>query len=368
MFKSLEEIKTNVEQIKLEMKSKDLDPANFCVVPFTTIILEPDGQVGVCRHKGHNFPIGNIKEKSINEIWNDHFVSQWRREFLEGNSLVCKTELRHRQCQLCPENNKLLSYAELAVKQTQPILKLTANFNGKCNLQCQMCDVWKLPNGLYDQINFWEPAKESIFPYLKEIDMLSGEPFIQTDTFRLIDEVSSVNSECQWTFTTNAHWKFNSRMEKSLDKIKIKTMIVSVDSIVAETYQKIRFPGKLSQVLETIDCLIDYQGRRNPFNIFVNFLVQKDNAYECLEMIKFCYDKKINPLLTFLYEPDKFSLLSLGTTEKLKILEFYFSKADSALMGHLKKVLFPLIESLPSIERVFYMQQFHELMVKTKNG
>lgn len=368
MFKTLENINQEVASVKREMLTLNLNPTDFCVVPFTTIILEPDGQVGVCRHKGHNFPIGNIKEKSILEIWNDHFVSQWRKEFLEGKTEVCAKEVRHRQCHLCPENNKLLTYAQLAIKQTQPILKLTANFNGKCNLQCQMCDVWKLPNGLYDQINFWEPAKTQIFPHLKEIDMLSGEPFIQPDTYRLIDEVSKVNPKCLWTFTTNAHWKLTARIEQALSQIKIKTLIVSLDSLKPEVYQKIRYPGKLGQVLETIDALIEYQTKHGPFNIFANFLIQKDNAYECFEMVRYCYEKKINPLLTFLYEPSVFSLLTLEQAEKIEILNFYLTSADAPMLGHLKKILFPIVESLPLIERASFMHQLHLKMVKPDNG
>src|SRR5690606_29665006 len=246
----LEERALETKRVREQIKKLGLDEHNFCLVPFTTIILEPDGQVGMCRQKGSDFPIGNIKENTIEEIWNGEKARKWRREFLTGSPINCETEVRHRRCNHCPENNKLLSDIELNEIQTTPIRKLTANFNGKCNLQCQMCDIWQKPNGLYDEINFWEPAKKNIFPYLKEVDLLSGEPFIQGDTYRLIDEISEVNPDCFWIFTTNAHWKLTPKVKESLNKIKIKNIILSIDSLDKETYHKMRYPGDLNFVLD----------------------------------------------------------------------------------------------------------------------
>ena len=42
---------------------------NFCVAPFTTLLLEPDGSVGACRHKGAEFPVGNILHNSFEEVF-----------------------------------------------------------------------------------------------------------------------------------------------------------------------------------------------------------------------------------------------------------------------------------------------------------
>lgn len=282
---SVAEMADETSMVREKIKAKGFDPNRFCLVPFTTIILEPDGQVGMCRHKGSDFPIGHIQHNTIEEIWNGEKARQWRGEFLEGRPGFCSKEVKHQHCNLCTENNKLLDDIELSEWQTKPILKLTANFNGKCNLQCQMCDIWQKPNGLYDQINFWEPARRTIFPFLKEVDLLSGEPFIQNDTYRLIDEISSVNPGCKWIFTTNAHWKLTDKVKESLDKIQIRNIIFSIDSLKADTYHKIRYPGDLSFVLKNVDNLINYNKERvaqglNEISFVWNFLVQKDNYRE----------------------------------------------------------------------------------------
>jgi len=359
MFHDLEQIKKEVETADEFITSKGLKPTSFCVVPFTNLILEPDGSVGICRQKGSNFPIGNIKQNTIAEIWNNDKIRSWRREFLEGKPVTCKVDIKHEQCNRCTDNNKILPHVEFAEVQTGPVLKLTANFNGKCNLQCQMCDIWQLPNGLYDEIQFWGPAKKEIFPHLKEIDMLSGEPLIQPDTFRLIDEVTEVNPECEWTITSNIHWQFNKKIRSSFDKIKLKTLIISVDSLIPEVYAKIRKPGRLELVLKTLEDILDYRQSGKNFDIRMNFLVQKDNWHEVFDVLDFCYKKEINAFITFLYEPLEFSLLTEPESVRKEIVDYYFAGLNSMKAVHLKRVLMPLVESLPALDRAHYLFDLH---------
>lgn len=365
----LADIAQETLSVRERIRGKGLDEHNFCLVPFTTIILEPDGQVGVCRHKGSDFPIGHIQKNTIEEIWNGEKARQWRREFLEGKPGFCSQEVKHRHCQHCPENNKLLDYIELNEIQTQPILKLTANFNGKCNLQCQMCDIWQKPNGLYDQINFWEPAKEKIFPHLKEVDLLSGEPFIQGDTYRLIDEISSVNADCSWIFTTNAHWKLTPKVKESLNKIKIKNIILSIDSLDKDTYHKIRYPGDLEFVLKNVDNLINYNRERvsqglNEIRFIWNFLAQKDNFQEIPTVIDYIESKGILPLITFLYIPSEFSILSFEEGVRSRITEELIQNMSKEKMLRSMRVITPLLESLTKINKAYVLGLISQKMNK----
>lgn len=354
-------IKAGLE-VQEKFKELNLNKDGFCLVPFTTLILEPNGSVGVCRQKGTEFSIGNIKETPIDEIWNNHFIRQWRKEFLDGKPNVCKDEIQQKHCNLCPQNNQMLDYVSFEEFQKKPFIKLTANFNGKCNLQCQMCHVWKLPNGLYDEINFWGPAKNSIFPFVKEIDLLSGEPFIQPDTYRLIQQVHEVNPDCKWMFTTNAHWKLNQKIKDHLNKIFVKYIVLSVDSLDPQTYHKIRYPGNLSIVLENIDSLLQYNNERvqlglNKIEFNFNFLVQKDNWQEVKNVIHYCLDKDILPFITYLYEPVQFSLNTLDMDKKAEILDFYFETLNVEELNIIMRVLLPLIASLsPALRAQYYLQ------------
>jgi radical SAM protein with 4Fe4S-binding SPASM domain len=361
----LSETKKKVTQTLSLFEGMNLDKSKFCVMPFVNIILEPNGEIGLCRHKGTEFTFGNIKDHTIDEIWSSPKVQAWRESHLNGKPSICKTELVDCRCNLCPELNTLLPEAELTNTKNPKILRLTANLNGKCNLQCQMCHVWKLPNGFYTEENFWAPARERFFKDILEVDMLSGEPFIQQDTYRLIDEVSSVNPDCKWTFTSNLHWKLTDELKNRLDKIEIKNLIVSIDSLTNEIYAKIRYPGNLDFVLQNLDAMLVYQDERihkgkSNLNIRINYLVQKDNWREVKEMIQFCFQKKVTPFITFLYEPEEFCLLNLDAKEKIKILEFYFETLSREEILLVQRVVKPLIRSLDRFDYAFFMNVLHE--------
>ena len=354
-----------VQGVIREFKNKNLDPETFCIMPFVNIILEPTGSVGLCRHKGTEFSLGNIKENTISEILNGEKARKWRREFIEGKPQICKVELKHRKCNLCPELNKMLPHTPIE-ETPEKYIRLTANFNGFCNLECQMCHIWKMPNGLYDEINFWQPAKLDVFPFLKEIDMLSGEPFLQKDTYRLIDEVTSVNNDCLWTFTTNAHWKLNSKIKNSLDKINIKNIILSVDSLIPNTYAKIRKNGNLSIVLDNIQKLREYEQERlknglSALNMHLHFLTQPDNWKELQSIIDYCIKNNIHPFISFCYEPYQHSLESQDQSVREGILDFYLSTMDYSAILFSMRVIKPLIDSLPPVDRINYIERIGEL-------
>jgi cyclic pyranopterin phosphate synthase len=364
-----DEILAQLSKKKLEsnqlFENSKIDKKNFCIMPFVNIILEPDGNIGVCRHKGSKFTFGNLRNHSLDEIWASEKIQTWRREFSTGNVQVCSSEIISMQCNQCPELNKLLPYAEIDNHVNPKILRLTANFNGKCNLQCQMCDVWKLPNGFYNEDNFWKPARERFFKNILEVDMLSGEPFIQSDTYKLIDEISSVNPDCHWSITTNLHWKLVPKIKEHLDKIKIKNIILSIDSLNVETYAKIRHPGDLNFVLNNIDILLDYQKERSlkglsSLNLRMNCLIQKDNWHEAGDVIRFCLNKNIIPFLTFLFEPNEFSLQSFGNEKKVEILNFYFDTLSPLELKFSMRLITSLIISLDKIDYIFFLEKIRE--------
>lgn len=323
----------------------------LCTVPFTTIALEPGGNLGVCRMKGNKFIFGNLNKSSLKDIWTSPLLQKWRHDMLLKNPGYCAQEISHKKCHLCRENAKLELLPNSFDIVNPPITKLIANFNGHCNLRCIMCDVWKEPNGFYSKPEIMQQLREFVFPTLKEIDMLSGEPFIQSDTFLLIDELSADFPDILWSFTTNATWSLNNSVLTRLNKIKIKNIIVSIDGISHETYEKIRPPGKLSVVLMNLDNLINYQKNRGDFNIWWNFLVQKDNWHELPLAIAEMKKRGVLPYPSFLYHPSNLSLLSLDLIERKRILEFFIDQLSLTSDDCLLRISRPLLDSLPNNEK-----------------
>lgn len=338
----------------------------FCVAPFTTLLLEPDGKVGACRHKGCEFPVGNLLENTFEEIWNGPFIKNWRQEFLNGNPQVCKTEVKDRKCHHCPEYNSLIKKADINLHQVKKPLRLAFNFNGQCNLECQMCHVWKKPNGLYDQIEFWNQLDFWI-ENLEEVELLSGEPFIQKDTYKLIDLVSIKKPNAEWTITTNANWKLTDYIKNQLNKIYMKNLIISLDSINEETYKSIRKNGDLAKVLATLNALQKYDEQRtkNGFgslNIKINFLFQQNNWMELGKSFNFAKEKNVEVFRTFLYEPEEYSLLSLTEKRRIEILDWYFENLNLDQILNSTRVVRPLLDSLSAINKFYFYEKYYTLI------
>ncbi|MEK6627161.1 MAG: SPASM domain-containing protein [Bdellovibrionota bacterium] len=342
----------------------------FCIAPFTTLLLEPDGKVGACRHKGCEFPVGNILENSFDEIWNGAFIKNWRQEFLDGKPKVCATEVKDRKCHHCPEYSALIKNASIELHQTLKPLRLAFNFNGHCNLECQMCHVWQKPNGLYDQIGFWDKL-DSWIENIEEVELLSGEPFVQKDTYKLIDLISIKKPLAKWTITTNANWKLTDYIKNQLSKISIKNIIISLDSLNEKTYSHIRKKGDLKKALAALDALQEYDQWRarnglGGLNIKINFLFQQDNWQELGDVYNFSKKQPVDVFRTFLYEPEQYSLLSCSEDKRIEILEWYFLNLSADQLLHSMRVIRPLLDSLSSLNKFYFYEKYHG-MIKQNN-
>lgn len=319
------------------------DAPDFCPIPFLQLQMNPFGNVSACCFSGE-YNVGNVNDSSIEEIWNGEKIRAWRREFIEGKPKICSSALQSFRCH---ENYRHL-IPKVALSEFQDVLprRLDLRLNGQCNLECVMCDVWRDPNGVYEQSDFWKIGPERIFPYLLEIDMLGGEPFIQRDTYRLIDAVSIVNPDCTWGFITNAQYNFNDRLRSTLDKIKLRHIHVSLDAIRPETYASIRKNGNFAMALRTLDAYIDYRRIRavrdgKEFVIFSSFCVQRGNWRELPQFLNFCKEKRISPIVQSLVARPHLELATLPPEEKKEIEAFFYQHVN-----HHAAAISPLLDQL----------------------
>lgn len=325
---------------------------NFCPAPFTTLIINADGKVGCCREKGTEHSIGNALEEDIEKIWNGEAIQKWRQEFLTGDIQTCKKELHDMSCNLFKHNMELLPFVKYSEIQDGPVLRLSPDINGRCNLKCPMCIVWKKPNGKYDlKPNFWENLEANVLPHLKIMDPLSGEPFIQDDLYKIIRMTAKVNPECRWNFTTNGQWEMTQEIKDHLDMILIDVISVSMDSVNHETYAKIRKGGDLQVLKRNIVSLVEYVEEREKrtgerINIVLNFTLQNDNAYELQSMFDYAHTVGLNPMIVMLYDPSEMSLESWEEEKKVELLKYYFQTMDKRSLLISNRMLMAVIRSM----------------------
>ena len=72
-----------------------------CLIGYSNLRIQSDGEVFACCSSP--FPMGNINQQSLDEIWHSHSYYSWREKFFN----IHKTHFHHREhefafCKMCP--------------------------------------------------------------------------------------------------------------------------------------------------------------------------------------------------------------------------------------------------------------------------
>ena len=137
--------------------------------------------------------------------------------------------------------------------------------------------------------------------------------------------------------------------------------MVSVDSLDPMVYSVVRRKGVLSKTLTTIDALMTYRNQRKhenrPFNLVASFCVQKINWVEIPKFIEFCKHRELLCSLQFLYEPSRYSILTLPIQKIEEIYTYLKTAAMSYGESILSPILNPLREALENSSSNLEMNQ-----------
>lgn len=343
------------------MKRKDL-PTGFCPVPFSNIICHPDGVVSMCRLHMKEKSIGNLNENKLEDIWNSTSAQAWREEFLSGKIKTCSENIKTSSCN--KKNEWLLEHIDPVVFQKSSPITFTANLYGKCNLQCPMCDVWTIPDKIYDK-KFLDYLKVNIFSSVKHVDFYAGEPFIQNQTYEILEFIAQNNPDCRCEFTTNAQWSLTNKIKSILNRVKINNIHISIDSFDNTLYSKIRKNGNLNQALKTIKDLIfffenEYEHKENQRYVEISTTVQKLNAIELPRFLKHVKDLNSFPLIQVLIKPNDLSILNYSENEKERLVDLYFSEIQSEHIPHCQELLRTIIYTMNNKNKKKYMLKLIE--------
>ena len=234
-----------------------------------------------------------------------------------------------------------------------------------------MCDIWTLPNGLYDEHDIWPILEKNVFPYLTNMDPLGGEPFVQKDTFRLIKLMSELNPTCKWSFTTNAHWNFNESIKKHLNLLPHVDIRISLDGLTDETYKKIR-GGELALVLDCIDKMVLYNEERKanhmrPMNLALAMTVQTYNWKE-MHLFADYGNKDIFHEFHFQetvgdedYQGEEILILKkLSHSERKRICDYILNSLAPRALFKAKEILYPILETFEVKEKVILQKEFYQ--------
>ena len=331
-----------------------------CPLPFTQLYLHSTGDVYPCSF-AQNYPLGNVRDQTLEEIWQGERLKEFRKSHLELKNEQCVRSQKDHACHLHHDRLKSEACYQEVIKT--PPIRLDFMVDSFCNLKCVMCTNVLEDNGGYDDESFWEHCREKIFPYVKEIEIIGGEPLILDNTFKLIDLVSECNPECMWRVTTNAHYQFNERFKKAADKMNFESFAVSVDSLKPDIFEKIRKGARLNLVLKTLDDWQAYSKTRSeqrPMKVVVNFVVQKENAFELPSFIDYCLKKELVPYAILLRDPEDFSIFDLPNKQLEDIFTFYLDSHNDRAHPVLGLLCHKIFKSLPKDLQLKHVEKYSQ--------
>jgi len=326
-----------------------------CYAPFTSLDFHINGSISICCHT-KTYPVGTYPEDSIHSVWFGKALSTFRDNLKNFKFPTPCTKCVHHiisgykensiqslfdddnLSSLIPDNvnEEMFKTYPYAFKKYYPTM-FTFQLSDVCNYECIMCggafsssirknrEQRPAFNTLYDD-NFVEQLREFI-PHLKKVYFVGGEPLMSSINYKIMDLISELNPNLQVYITTNGS-VINNRIKQLIDKLPNLQFIVSIDSLVSDTYALIRKNGNLDIVMQNIEYLLSIKRLQV---LAVCPMIQ--NVYELPAILDWCGKRGIDCWLQIVEFPLGGYIHGIHQFPENNIPNFYESSNKHAYGG-----------------------------------
>jgi radical SAM protein with 4Fe4S-binding SPASM domain len=261
----------------------------FCKRPYEHMYIMPNGDARCCSWIQRPYPLGNIIDNSLEEVWNSEQAKAIRDSVADGSYRYCSKVS-------CPHfaNDSLPDITQEAFEKETASLKSPVEFNLAydmvCNHACPTCrDEIFVPNDAYKQ----KVAKieKELEPYLKKANLImasgNGDLFASQSMLSMLSKIHPDNKNCVIKLETNGalvtkRWKELEHFEPYQIKI-----VVTPNSYERETYKYLS--GGLDNVdktLEGIAFLSRLRQENKIAELSITMVVQDTNFREIPSFIR----------------------------------------------------------------------------------
>lgn len=203
-----------------------MESDTFCMLPWSHLHAYPTGQAYPCCLSEMKFPVGNLREQTLKEVWNGKHMKELRCNMLsEKKSEVCNRCYEQEEMgffSMRNSSNKNFGHHINRVDATQEdgtVEKMTLSywdirFSNLCNLRCRSCghifssnwyddqakiieieggnpEKWKQKHRRIEyagrtQLDAWEQLEPHL-EYVEQIYFAGGEPLIMEEHYRILN-------------------------------------------------------------------------------------------------------------------------------------------------------------------------------------
>jgi wyosine [tRNA(Phe)-imidazoG37] synthetase (radical SAM superfamily) len=273
----------------------------FCHVPFTHLSTGFQGESFLCCCPAWvPFSIGNVlSAPNAEAVWNSEAAVEVRRSVLDGDFKYCsRTLCSYIAAQKLPKKDDITDPTLRGyIDQRKTVLDdvpqmVQLNHDATCNLACPSCRTEIIATKAEEQDMFAAAAERVILPLLKKVNGQSyisggGEAF-SSKHFRSI--LSALNRDdypglyvyliTNGLLLTSQRWAEYPNLPEMIDILS-----VSIDAACADTYERLRRPGKWPVLMRNLEVMAEMRRAQKLRRFQINFVVQEENFREMLDFV-----------------------------------------------------------------------------------
>lgn len=326
-------------------KTRDTtDTSVLCHAPFTSINFEQNGNATACCYNRTHI-LGTYPKHSLKDMWFGP-KAQELRKFIKNNDLgggceICRKQLLSKNYYGVSARNfdQTAEYDKPALGKLSNLIKHGQNIHmpvsmefelsNTCNLECTMCSGYysssirknrehlpPMPQ-VYDE-GFVDQLRPFI-PYLKDAKFLGGEPFLVEIYYQIWEAIAELNPGMNVHITTNATiW--NKRVNDLLQRMHTH-IVLSIDSLVQDTYEQIRINAKFDRVRAHVDHFIEYT-RKQGTDLTLTVCPMPVNYKELPQLVQYCHNEDLFIHFNTVLQPQEHSFRYLSEPDLLEVIEY----------------------------------------------
>ena len=274
----------------------------FCPMPFTHLATGYKGDAFVCCCPAWvPFAVGNVLEApSADAVWNSDVAAEIRRSVHDGDFSYCsRTLCSYIAAQKLPLKAEItdpllrryIDERSVVLEEVPQLVEL--NHDPTCNLACPSCRTEIITATTEEQDTYAESARRVILPLLRKVNGLSyisggGEAFASKHYRSILAALNRTEYPDLYLYLiTNGQLATAERWRQFPDLLEmIDILSVSIDAARAETYERLRRPGKWPSLMKNLELIAEMRRSGSIRRFQINFVVQEENYREIPEFIE----------------------------------------------------------------------------------
>ncbi len=260
----------------------------YCAYPWQAMTFLSDGTaVCACIDAARTNPLGNIRDQSVEQIWNGDAYAGLRGAILNDIDDVPI-------CRGCPNRIAQPPADTESLRGLPRPRALYIESVAACNLKCPGCDREAIEGNRDGRLVLdWDSyckIIDGLSPTLEYMEFhLGGENFMHKQWGRMLRYAKEHNPGVFILTSTNGHYFRTEKERQELLDCGIDGVIFSIDGATPTSYAKYRVGGDFDHVIESLRAILRMrraQGRTRPLTAWRYILFKWNDSPEEMDLAR----------------------------------------------------------------------------------